>query len=101
MFQNKKILILGAARSGIACCKVLANLNNKIVLNDIKDEKDIKKEDIEELKKLNVTCCFGSHPDDLLDDSFDFLVKNPGIRNDHKYVKLASELGIPVIKKSK
>ena len=97
MFQNKKILILGAARSGIACCKVLANLNNKIVLNDLKDEKDIKKEDIEELKKLNVTCCFGSHPDDLLDDSFDFLVKNPGIRNDHKYVKLASELGIPVI----
>ena len=97
MFQNKKILILGAARSGIACCKVLANLNNKIVLNDIKDEKDIKKEDIEELKKLNVTCCFGVHPDDLLDDSFDFLVKNPGIRNDHKYVKLASELGIPVI----
>lgn len=97
MFQNKKILILGAARSGIACCKVLANLNNKIVLNDLKDEKDIKKEDIEELKKLNVTCCFGVHPDDLLDDSFDFLVKNPGIRNDHKYVKLASELGIPVI----
>ena len=97
MFQNKKILILGAARSGIACCKVLANLNNKIVLNDLKDEKDIKKEDIEKLKKLNVTCCFGSHPDDLLDDSFDFLVKNPGIRNDHKYVKLASELGIPVI----
>ena len=97
MFQNKKILILGAARSGIACCKVLANLNNKIVLNDIKDEKDIKKEDIEELKKLNVTCCFGVHPDDLLDDSFDFLVKNPGIRNDHKYVKLASKLGIPVI----
>ena len=97
MFQNKKILILGAARSGIACCKVLANLNNKIVLNDIKDEKDIKKEDIEKLKKLNVTCCFGVHPDDLLDDSFDFLVKNPGIRNDHKYVKLASELGIPVI----
>lgn len=97
MFQNKKILILGAARSGIACCKVLANLNNKIVLNDLKDEKDIKKEDIEELKKLNVTCCFGTHPDDLLDDSFDFLVKNPGIRNDHKYVKLASKLGIPVI----
>ena len=97
MFQNKKILILGAARSGIACCKVLANLNNKIVLNDLKDEKDIKKEDIEELKKLNVTCCFGVHPDDLLDDSFDFLVKNPGIRNDHKYVKLASKLGIPVI----
>ena len=37
MFQNKKILILGAARSGIACCKVLANLNNKIVLNDLKE----------------------------------------------------------------
>ena len=38
-----------------------------------------------------------SHPDDLLDDSFDYIIKNPGIRNDHKYVIKAKELGIEVI----
>jgi UDP-N-acetylmuramoylalanine--D-glutamate ligase len=40
---------------------------------------------------------FGSHPDDLLDNTFAYLIKNPGIRNDHKYVLKAHELGIPVI----
>ena len=40
---------------------------------------------------------FDSHPDDLLDDSFDYIIKNPGIRNDHKYVVRAEELGIEVI----
>ena len=33
----------------------------------------------------------------MLDDSFDYVIKNPGIRNDHKYVVKALELGIEVI----
>ena len=37
MFQNKKILVLGAARSGTACCFKLVKLNNEVVLNDSKE----------------------------------------------------------------
>ena len=40
---------------------------------------------------------FGSHPDDILDSSFDYLIKNPGVPIDHKYVLKARELGIEVI----
>ena len=97
MFQNKKILILGAARSGIACSKELIKLKNEVILNDSKDETLMEKDKIQELRNLGVTCLFGSHPDDLLDKTFDYLIKNPGIRNDHKYVLKAKELNIPVI----
>ena len=97
MFQNKKILVLGAARSGTACCFKLVKLNNEVVLNDSKEESKLDSEKIKELKELGVKCVFGLHPDELLDETFDYVIKNPGIRNDHKYVLKARELGIEVI----
>ena len=94
MFQNKKILVLGAARSGISCASKLIELNNEVVLNDLKETDNLE---ITKLKEKGVKCILGSHPDDLLDSSFDYVIKNPGIRNDHKYVILAKKLNIPVI----
>lgn len=94
MFQNKKILVLGAARSGISCASKLIELNNEVILNDMKETDNLE---ITKLKEKGVKCIFGSHPDDLLDSSFDYVIKNPGIRNDHKYVILAKKLNIPVI----
>ena len=97
MFENKKILVLGMARSGYEACKYLSKHNNTIILNDggSRDKQDDAK--VKELEQLGITLIFDSHPDDLLDDSFDYIIKNPGIRNDHKYVVKAKELGIPVI----
>ncbi len=94
MFQNKKILVLGAARSGISCASKLIELNNEVILNDLKETDNLE---ITKLKEKGVKCILGSHPDDLLDSSFDYVIKNPGIRNDHKYVMLAKKLNIPVI----
>ena len=97
MFDNKKILVLGMARSGYEVCKYLSKHNNTIILNDggSRDRQDDMK--VKELENLGITLIFDSHPDDLLDDSFDYVIKNPGIRNDHKYVVRAKELGIEVI----
>ena len=97
MFDNKKILVLGMARSGYEVCKYLSKHNNTIILNDggSRDRQDDMK--VKELENLGITLIFDSHPDDLLDDSFDYIIKNPGIRNDHKYVIKAKELGIEVI----
>ena len=95
MFEHQKILILGFARSGYEAAKFLANRNNEIIINDMKAEHD--KDKVDELKKLGVKVILGEHPDDLLDDSFDYLIKNPGVPIDHKYVLKARELGIEVI----
>lgn len=97
MFLKQKILILGMARSGYEAAKVLIEQECDVVLNDSKSEDKMNKDQVEELRNLGVRLIFGSHPDDLLDDSFDFLIKNPGVPIDHIYVEKARELGIEVI----
>ena len=97
MFENKKILILGMARSGYEAAKYLVKYHNEIVLNDGSPKEKQDASHIEELESLGVSLIFGSHPDDLIDDSFDYLIKNPGIAIDHKYVIKARELGIEVL----
>ena len=97
MFKDKKILILGLARSGFQAAKILVKRGNEVILNDFKDESKQDLRQVEELRKLGVHLVFGSHPDDLLDKSFDYLIKNPGVPIDHKYVLKAKELDISVI----
>ena len=97
MFENKKIFILGLARSGYHAAKVLCARGNEVVLNDGKAEEKLDSEQISELRELGVNLVFGSHPDELLDSSFDYLIKNPGVPIDHKYVLKARELGIEVM----
>ena len=95
MFENKKVLILGMARSGVAAAKTLIKRNNRVIINDLK--KDHDKKTIQELEGMGCKLILGSHPYDLLDDSFNYVIKNPGIRDDHKIVMQAKELGIEVI----
>lgn len=94
MFRNKKIFILGFALSGYSTAKVVAK-DNEVVINDLNKNED--KEKVKELEKLGVKVVLGSHPDDLFDDSFDYLIKNPGVPLDHKYIKMAEKYKIPVI----
>lgn len=97
MFEKNKILILGFARSGYEAAKVLITRGNEVILNDAKVESKQDLEKVNELEELGVKFIFGSHPDDLLDESFDYLIKNPGVPIDHKYILKAKELGIEVI----
>ena len=97
MFKDKKVFILGLARSGYQAAKILINRGNEVILNDGKAEEKLDSEQIRELRELGVKLIFGSHPDDILDETFDYLIKNPGVPIDHKYVLKARELGIEVI----
>ena len=97
MFQNNKILILGLARSGYQAAKLLIKRGNTVYLNDFKEEEKQDPEQVKELRDLGVNLIFGGHPDDLLDNTFDYLIKNPGVPIDHKYVLKANELGVEVI----
>lgn len=81
MFEEKKIFILGMARSGYEAAKLLINRNNKVFLNDFKDESLQDKDKVDELRNMGVELYFGSHPDDILDSSFDYLIKNPELKH--------------------
>ena len=93
MFKNKKIFILGMARSGYEAAKVLAKHNNKITITDIKDQNI---DHIKELTTLGVKFIKSENPVELLDETYDYVVKNPGIKIDHPVIKKAKELKIPV-----
>lgn len=95
MFKNNKILILGFARSGYEAAKLLLKRGNTVYLTDMKTEHDESQK--KELEELGIHFVLGEHPEDLLDSSFDYLVKNPGVPIDHMYVLKARELGIEVI----
>ena len=97
IFTNNKILILGLARSGYQAAKLLIKRGNTVYLNDAKEEEKQDPNQVAELRKLGVNLIFGSHPDDLLDASFDYLIKNPGVPIDHKYVLKARSLNVEVI----
>lgn len=93
MYKNKKIFILGMAKSGYEVAKLLAS-DNTIFITDIKDQNE---EQVKELESLGVTFKILDNPEDYIDDSYDLMIKNPGIKYDHKAVVKAKELGIPVV----
>ena len=97
MFEHKKIFILGFARSGYEAAKFLIQRENEVILNDVCVEDKLEPLKVAELRSLGVQLIFGSHPDNLLDETFDYLIKNPGVPIDHKYVLKARELGIEVM----
>ena len=94
MYENKKIFILGMARSGYEVVKFLNKYNNEILITDM-NEQDINH--VYELETLGVKVVITKDPLNLLDESYDAVVKNPGIKYDHPLVQKAHELDIEVI----
>ncbi len=91
MYENKKILILGAARSGLAVANLLAGKNNDITLSDINP---LKEEDLNKLNDLGIKVIITSNQVDLIDSSYDIVIKNPAIMATSDIVKKLDSLGI-------
>lgn len=94
MFENKKIFILGMARSGYEAAKLLSNYNNEILVTDM-NEQDSNQ--VLELEEKGVKIVITDSPVSLLDDTYDFVIKNPGIKFDHPLLVKARELNIKII----
>lgn len=94
MYNDKKILILGMARSGYEAAKLLSKYGNDITITDMK-EQDPKQ--VSELIDLGVKYIITDKPESLLDNTYNLLVKNPGIIKTHPCVVKARELNIEVI----
>ncbi len=93
MYENKKILILGAAKSGIAVARLLAGKNNNIILTDLNE---INEEVSRELESLGVKIVITKNQLDLLDESWDLIIKNPAIMSTSALIKKCGELNLRV-----
>ncbi|MBP2622723.1 UDP-N-acetylmuramoyl-L-alanine--D-glutamate ligase [Streptococcus oricebi] len=94
-FRNKKVLVLGLAKSGESAARLLDKLGAIVTVNDGKpfEENPAAQSLLEEGIKV-VT---GGHPLELLDEDFELMVKNPGIPYDNPMVEKALAKGIPVL----
>ena len=94
-FENKKVLVLGLAKSGESAARLLDKLGAIVTVNDGKpfEENPAAQSLLEEGIKV-VT---GGHPLELLDEDFALMVKNPGIPYSNAMIEKALEKGIPVL----
>ena len=92
--KNSKIFVLGMARSGYEVSKYLSRYNNEIIVTDAKEQ---DRDKVKELESLGVKVVITDKPANLIDETFDLVIKNPGIKYTNPLVVKANSLGIAVV----
>ena len=93
--ENKKILVCGMAKSGVAAAKLLKKHGAAVTVQDAKTE-DLLGDTPAELRNEGIDLILGRNPENEV-DSFDMLVMSPGVPLDLPFVKRADELGKTII----
>ena len=94
MFTGKKVLVIGLAKSGKAAIRLLHKLNATITVNEAKEIKDIP--EYQQYLDMGIEMVTGSHPTELFECDFDFVIKNPGINYHKPFILRLKERKIPV-----
>lgn len=89
--EKPDVLLIGAARSGVACAKLLNREGYQVTLTDMKEVPEK-----EELQACGIQVYDGGHPDLLKEKEYAFVVKNPGIPYRAPLVKYFVDKGTPV-----
>jgi len=90
--QNRKIGILGIAKSGLAAAEKIKQLGGIPFLSEINNESEI--ENVQRIKD-NFLCEFGRHSDKILES--EFIIVSPGIPLNITILKRAEKKGIKLI----
>ena len=93
--KDKKVLLVGLAKTGVSTIKKLDKLGASIVVTDIKPKE--KLEDIlSQLNGLNnVEYILGSHPEDISD--IDLTIVSPGVPLDLPFIEKLKESNVKII----
>ncbi|MEF2783480.1 MAG: UDP-N-acetylmuramoyl-L-alanine--D-glutamate ligase [Clostridium sp.] len=89
--MSDKVLVIGAARSGIAASKLLVRHGYEVILTDMNEI-----ENKEELLSLGITIYDKGHPEALKNEEYTFVVKNPGIKYTVPFVKYFVDHKVPI-----
>lgn len=94
-YRDKRIVVLGLAKSGVSVAKLFHKLGADVTVNDNKNRQLCPEAD--ELEALGVSVICGGHPEGLITKETALVVKNPGIPYSVEPVRQAIELGIEVV----
>lgn len=87
----ENVLVIGAARSGIAVSKLLLKHGYHVILTDSNEVKEKA-----DLINMGIEVVDGGHPDSLKENTYSFIVKNPGIPYRVPFVKYWKDQGMPI-----
>lgn len=93
--ENKKVLVCGMAKSGIAAARLLKKKGAAVTVQDAKTE-DLLGDTPAELRSEGIELILGRNPEEEV-DNFDMLVMSPGVPLDLTFVKKAAALGKKII----
>lgn len=87
--------MLGLAKSGVTAASLLHKLDAFVTVND---QKPLSENPAAQgLLQEGIKVITGSHPIELMDEGFQFVIKNPGIPYTNPLIQKALEKGIPVL----
>lgn len=94
-FKNKKITIVGLARSGVACANLLDGLGAIVSITEIKDNAQTR-ESCAKLCSSKISVELGKHSQAIIRQA-DLIVISPGVPENSQPIKWAREFNKPVI----
>ncbi|MGB9803677.1 UDP-N-acetylmuramoyl-L-alanine--D-glutamate ligase [Desulfofundulus sp.] len=93
-FEGKKVLVIGAGKSGVAVSRFVAAKGAQVVLTDHKDDASFEPP-LSSLVPPEVELVLGRYPE-VVEGSFDLVIVSPGVPLTITPVARAREFGIPV-----
>src|SRR6186997_1866209 len=90
--SGRRVVVVGAARSGVAAAQLLARRGARVTVTDRKTEIDAART----LADQGVALELGGHRDETLKGA-DLVVVSPGVHLDQPALNAARETGVPVI----
>lgn len=90
--MKEKVLVIGAAKSGVAVAKLLHRHDYHVVITDMNEIKEK-----EELINMGMEVFEKGHPETLKNKEWAFVVKNPGIRYTVPFVKYFVDEGVQIL----
>jgi len=93
-YANQNIVVVGAGKSGVALCRLLAGRGAQVVLSDRRPAESIA--GLEALQGLNVACDFGGHTEALFVGA-DLVVLSPGVPETIPPVTAARKAGVEIV----
>lgn len=93
--ENKRVLVVGLGKSGIAAAQALLKLEANVSVYDKKRTSEIDPQLIQFFKNKNTTCFFGVEPSNIND--LDMVVMSPGVPLDLDFIQKAKQAGAEII----
>ncbi len=93
--KNKRVLVVGLGRSGVASAFFLQEHGAKVIVSDSKSEAQLQNE-VPALLDRGISIETGRHGERTFRDQ-DLIVVSPGVPSDQPELQRARSLGIPVI----